>query len=262
MGSRILLTIIAALVIGVIQFVVGLSMNGGAILVCGAIMGLLAYGLWGLRGTPSYSSLDLYLPLLAAGIGIASGGILSRYIRLSGDSPPNGLGNSGLVDSGLVDSGMIEVWAVVLGVAVGGAVIAWRLRNRSTRCHICRRMLGSSREACPRCGNSVCLNCWNADSYRCAGCERSRTPLLSIEEEDWWDERLGDRQPAGRCVRCRREAKERDLRKCGNCPRAMCIQCWDMENGRCIGCNWVIPDLPRALEIYHLSHARIGEEDL
>ena len=220
-------------------------------------MGLLAYGLWGLRGTPSYSSLDLYLPLLAAGIGIASGGILSRYIRLSGGSPQSGLANSGLVDSG-----MIEVWAVVLGVAVGAAVVAWRLRNRATRCHICRKMLGSSREYCPRCGNSVCLNCWNADSYRCASCDRSRTPLLSIEEEEWWDERLGKRQSAGRCVRCRREAKERDLRKCGNCPRAMCIQCWDMENGRCIGCNWVIPDLPQALEIYHLSQARIGEEEL
>jgi len=257
MGSRILLTIISALIIGVIQFVVGLSMNGGAILVCGALMGLLAYGLWGLRGTPGYSPLDLYLPLLAAGIGIASGGLLSRYIRLSGDSP-----TAGLTNSGQVDSGMIEVWAVVLGAAVGGAVIVWRLRNRSARCHICRRMLGSSRESCPRCGNSVCLNCWNADSYRCASCERSRTPLLSIEEEEWWDERLGKRQSAGRCVRCRREAKERDLRKCGNCPRAMCIQCWDMENGRCIGCNWVIPDLPQALEIYHLSQARVGEEGL
>jgi hypothetical protein len=255
MGVRILLTIIVALVIGVIQFVVGLTMNGGAILVCGALMGLLAYGLWGLRGTPSYSSLDLYLPLLAAGIGIASGGILSRHIRLSKESPP-----SGLADSNLVDSGMIEVLAVALGVAVGGAVVAWRLRNRSARCHVCRRMLGSSRQSCPRCGNSVCLNCWNPDSYRCASCERSRTPLLSIEEEEWWSERLGDRQPAGRCVRCRREAKERDLRKCGKCPRAMCIQCWDMENGRCIGCNWVIPDLPQSLEIYHLSQARIGEE--
>src|SRR4029434_9490253 len=104
MASRILLTIISALVIGVIQFVVGLSMNGGAILVCGALMGLLAYGLWGLRGTPNYSSLDLYLPLLAAGIGIASGGILSRYVRLSNDPAPGGL----------ADSGMIEVWAVVL----------------------------------------------------------------------------------------------------------------------------------------------------
>src|SRR5262247_1068550 len=252
MGSRILLTIISALVIGVIQFVVGLSMNGGAILLCGALMGLLAFGLWGLRGTPSYSPLDLYLPLLAAGIGIASGGILSRSMRLPNDpatvSP--------------ADSAMIEVWSVVLGIAVGGAVIAWRLRNRAARCHICRRILGSSRQACPRCGFSVCLNCWNADSFRCASCERSRTPLLSIEEEEWWDERLGNRQSAGRCVRCRREAKERDLRKCGNCPRAMCIQCWDMENGRCIGCDWVIPDLPQALEIYHLSQAQIGEEGL
>jgi hypothetical protein len=247
MGSRILLTIIAALVIGVIQFVVGLSKNGGAILVCGSLMGLLAYGLWGLRGSTGYSSLDSYLPLCAAGIGIASGGILSRNLRLSS------------VPAGSADSGMIEVWSVVLGLVVGGAVIAWRLRNRAPRCHICRRILGSWQQDCPRCGNSVCLDCWNADSFRCAGCERSRTPLLSIEEEEWWEERLGNRQSVGRCVRCRREANERDLRKCGNCPRAMCTHCWDMENGRCIGCDWVIPHLPQALEIYHLSQARIEE---
>jgi hypothetical protein len=249
MGSRVLLTIIAALVIGVIQFVVGLTMNGGAILVCGGLMGLLAYGLWGLRGSTGYSSLDIYLPLGAAGIGIASGGTLSRYVRLTSDSVPAGPG----------DSGMIEIWAIVLGLAVGGAVIAWRLRNRASRCHICRRILGSSQQECPRCVNSVCLNCWNADSFRCAGCERSRTPLLSIEEEEWWEERLGNRQSVGRCVRCRREANQRDLRKCGNCPRAMCTHCWDMENGRCIGCDWVIPRLPQALEIYHLSQTRIEE---
>jgi hypothetical protein len=245
MGSRILLTIIATLVIGVIQFIVGLTINGGVILVCGAVMGLLAYGLWGLRGTSSSSSLDLYLPLAAAGIGIASGGILGRNIRLA----------SAQVSPG--DSGMIEIWAVVLGLVAGGAVIAWRLRNRAARCQICRRILGSVHEDCPRCGNSVCLNCWNADAYRCTGCDRSRTPLLSLEEEEWWHERLGDRQAVGRCVRCRRDAKERDLRKCGNCPRAMCIHCWDMENGRCIGCDWVIPHLPQALETYHLSHAKV-----
>src|SRR5262245_30816242 len=241
MGLRILLTIIVALVIGVIQFVVGLSTNGGAILVCGALMGLLAYGLWGLRGTTSYSSLDLYLPLIAAGIGIASGGILSRYKQLPGNHLPvgpsdSGLTDSGLTDSGLTDSGMIEVWAVVLGLAVGGAVVARRLRNRAARCHICRRMLGSSRQSCPRCGNATCLSCWNADSFRCASCERSRTPLLSIEEQEWWDERLGNRQPAGRCIRCRRESKERDLRKCGNCPRPMSIQSCDLANRRCIRC--------------------------
>jgi hypothetical protein len=257
MGSRIVLTIIAALIIGVIQFVVGLSMNGGAILVCGAMMGLLAYGLWGLRGTPSRLPVDLYLPLLAAGIGIASGAVLSREMRLS-----NGYPLVSPADSGPADSGLIEVWSIALGVAIGGAVIALRLRSRASRCHICRRMLGSERRSCPRCGYSVCFNCWNDDSFRCSGCERSGTPLLSIEEEEWWDERLGNRQPAGRCVRCRREAIERDLRKCGNCPRAMCVHCWDMENGRCIGCDWVIPHLPRPLEIYHSSHARIGKEGL
>jgi hypothetical protein len=83
-----------------------------------------------------------------------------------------------------------------------------------------------------------------------------------MEEEEWWGERLGNRQPAGRCIRCRREAKERDLRKCGNCPRAMCVHCWDMENGRCVGCDWVIPHLPKSLEIYHFAQSRIGEKGL
>ncbi|MBO0720298.1 MAG: hypothetical protein J2P41_05725 [Blastocatellia bacterium] len=245
MRSRILLTIIAAFVIGVIQFVVGLTTNGGAILVCGALMGLLAYGLWGLRGTSNTSPLDLYLPACAAVVGISAGGILSRNASLSSTTVS------------AEDTGMIEVWAVVLGLAAGGAVIAWRLRRRAARCHICRRILTGEQESCPRCGNSVCRNCWNADAYRCVDCNRSRTPLLAIEEVEWWTERLGDRQSIGRCVRCRHEAKERDLRKCGNCPRAMCVHCWDMENGRCIGCNWVIPDLPQALEIYHSAQARL-----
>ena len=260
MGSRILLTIIAALVIGLIQFVVGLTANGGAILVCGALMGLLSYALWEMRRAADKSPADLYLPLLATVIGIASGGMLSREMR-----SPNGFSTISPADSGY-----IEFWSILLGLVLAGGVIAWRLRKRAERCQVCRKplagsllapkLLGTTFQDCPRCGNSVCLNCWIADSFRCVVCERARTPLLSIEEDEWWSERLGNRQSVGRCVRCQRQANERDLRKCGNCPRAMCVHCWDMENGRCVGCDWVIPHLPRSLASYHAYHARMGEE--
>jgi hypothetical protein len=260
MGSRILLTIIAALVIGVIQFVVGLTANVGVILVCGAIMGLLSYGLWEMRRTPDDSSLDLYLPLCAAVIGITGGVLLSREMQSPNVSPT----------ISPADSGFIDVWAIPLGLVFAGGVVVWRLRNRAARCHVCRRplarnllapkLLGITFQDCPRCANSVCLNCWNADSFRCVVCERTRTPLLSIEEDEWWSERLGARQSVGRCVRCQRNAKERDLRKCGNCPRTMCVHCWDMENGRCIGCDWVIRGLPQSLMSCHASQAQVEEE--
>jgi hypothetical protein len=223
-------------------------------------MGLLSYGLWEMRRAPDDSPLDLYLPLLAAVIGITSGGMLSREMR-SPEVPTT---------ISPADDRLIEVWAILLGLVFAGAVVVWRLRNRAARCHICRRplarnllapkILGATFQDCPRCGCSVCLNCWNADSFRCVVCDRTRTPLLSIEEDEWWSERLGPRQSVGRCVRCQRDAKERDLRKCGNCPRAMCVHCWDMENGRCIGCDWVIQGLPQSLTNYHVSQARVGEE--
>ncbi|MCI0663933.1 MAG: hypothetical protein L0220_22990 [Acidobacteria bacterium] len=241
MKTRILTTIIAILIIGVIQYVVGLTGNGGVILVCGALMGLLPFGLWKLRGSQDDSLVDLFLPLCAAVFGIACGGLLSREMQSTSTEV----------------SWVIEFWAVLLGLVCGGTLIAWRVRKRADRCQICRTLLtrrtlrGRSHHVCPRCAFAVCTGCWNADSYRCLACERSRTPLLSMEEEDWWVDRLGERQSVGRCIRCRHSTEERDLRKCGNCPRAMCIDCWDMENGRCIGCDWVIPGLPESLALCH-----------
>jgi len=208
-------------------------------------MGLLSFGLWRLRGSPDDSLLDLFLPLGAAIIGIASGAMLSREMQSLDPAMST------------EESWVIELWAVFLGAVCGGALIVWRLRKRMARCQICRTLLahrtrrGRSHHVCPRCTYAVCAGCWNADSYRCLACERSRTPLLSIEEEEWWVDRLGERQSVGRCIRCLHSTEERDLRKCGNCPRAMCIDCWDMENGRCIGCGWVIPGLPESLALCH-----------
>jgi len=205
-------------------------------------MGVLSFGLWKLRGSPDESLLDLIFPFCAGVFGIAGGGLLSREMQSSTSSAV---------------SWEVELSAVLLGLLSGVALIAWRVRKRVARCQICRVVLtrrplrGRSHHICPRCDFSVCTGCWNADSYRCLACERLRTPLLSIEEEDWWIDRLGERQSVGRCIRCRHSTEERDLRKCGNCPRIMCIDCWDMENGRCIGCNWVIPGLPESLALCH-----------
>jgi hypothetical protein len=245
MKSRILTTIIAVLIIGVVQYVVGLTGNGGVIIVCGGLMGLLSFGIWELRGLADDSFLDLFLPLCAAVIGIATGSLLSVEMYSSNPS------------MNIAESWLIELWAVLLGTVCGVAFIAWRLRKRIGRCQICRTHLarrtiwGRSHHVCPRCAYAVCIGCWNADSYRCFACERSRTPLLAIEEEEWWTDRLGGRQSVGRCIRCRHSTEERDLRKCGNCPRTMCIDCWDMENGRCIGCDWIIPGLPESLALCH-----------
>src|SRR5262245_32858145 len=172
MKTRILTTIIAVLIIGVIQYVVGLTGNDGVILVCGALMGLLPFGLWKLHGSHDDSLVDLFLPLCAAALGIAGGGLLSREMQ---PAPPTSTDR------------VIEVWAVLLGLVCGGALIVWRVRKRATRCQICRTLLtrrtlrGRAHHNCPRCAFAVCTGCWNADSYRCLACERSRTPLLSME---------------------------------------------------------------------------------
>jgi hypothetical protein len=207
-------------------------------------MGLLSFGIWKLRESPNDSLIDLLLPLWAAMTGIALGGLLSVEVQALNPST----GTEGF---------WIVVWAVLLGGVCGGALIVWQIRKRSARCQICRSLLARSPlrartdHVCPRCDYAVCSGCWNADSFRCRACERSRTPLLSIEDERWWIDRLGERQIVGRCLRCRQGTEERDLRKCGNCPRVMCIDCWDMENGRCIGCDWVIPGLPESLALCH-----------
>jgi hypothetical protein len=245
MKTHILTTIIAILIIGVIQYVVGLTGNVGVILACGGLMAFLSFGLWRLRGSTNDSFLDLFLPLCAAVIGITCGNLLSMEMQSPNSS------------TGIAEPWVIELWAVLLGVFCGVAIIAWRLRKHLARCQICRthllrrKLRGSSHHICPRCAYAVCTRCWNADSYRCLACERSRTPLLSIEEEEWWIDRLGERQSVGRCIRCRHSAEERDLRKCGNCPRTRCVDCWDMENGRCIGCDWLIPGLPESLAFCH-----------
>src|SRR4029450_13535206 len=75
---------------------------------------------------------------------------------------------------------------------------------------------------------------------------RYQVPLFP-SQADWWFVRLGPRLAGGRCLRCKRDAGECDLRPCGQCPWAMCTQCWDLENGRCMRCHWRIPDLPESL---------------
>ena len=81
MRSRIISTVGIAVLVGVIQFIVGLKGNGAAILIFGALMGLVPYGIWKLRGIDTDSDWDLYLLACAAVTGIAIGSLGSWVIR-------------------------------------------------------------------------------------------------------------------------------------------------------------------------------------
>ncbi|HKX32890.1 MAG TPA: hypothetical protein VJ302_34730 [Blastocatellia bacterium] len=215
---------------------VGLNGNGPLILVFGGLLGLLPYGLWKLRGDDSGSSRDWYWPAAAAVIGIAGGG-LGGYLVRAADSPAEG---------GL-DSYWYNWLAVGLGAVVSGLLVYREHRGRAQRCDCCQQVLGHNPQPCPRNDHWVCAKCWRPELLRCIDCERLRTPLLALEEDEWWDERVGGRLSLGRCSRCNLTAEERDLRRCGGCTWPMCTDCWDQENGSCVRCSWIIPDLPEPL---------------
>src|SRR5262249_25282585 len=141
--------------------------------------------------------------------------------------------------------------------------ILLKRRRVVDQCHRCQRPLGRDRALCPRGGEHwVCAQCWLAERFRCKDCEEFRTPLLALNDEEWWTERLRNRLRAGSCYVCRRDASERDLRKCGHCTGAMCLRCWDLENGRCAKCSWVMPGLPEALARFNaeFEEARLDDD--
>src|SRR5262249_45856789 len=230
MALRIIYAIGAMLLVGVVHLLAGLNGGGGAILITGALLWSFPYALWKLLETSSYPELDLYLPGAAAIAGIGFGGLARCLIQ----SPA---------------LWVVDGSAVLLGALGSGITVRRALRQRAQPCRICRRHPRQGLNLCPRCDHPVCdrLSCWHAETYRCADCERLRRPLLSLEDDEWWDKRLGARVKDGKCSRCEKSARERDLRGCGRCTRATCARCWDMENGRCVCCGWVMPELPEAL---------------
>jgi len=137
-------------------------------------------------------------------------------------------------------------------VALGTAgMLAMVLRGRRGRCGLCNRRFGEDvRFRCPRCHLEVCdRECWDFDNLRCRLCQQNCVPVFSADPR-WWNEHLGPRLTQGRCQLCMSSPAEGDLRACPKCSRPQCRACWDIANGRCQHCRWVIPDLPPRLQVY------------
>lgn len=124
---------------------------------------------------------------------------------------------------------------------------------RLRRCGLCNRRLGRELVlSCPRCGLSVCDNCWVFESRRCRLCEQNKVPIFPPDAR-WWDRQFGPRTQHGRCQLCLVPAAETDLRACRKCGRPQCRDCWDAVNGQCSRCQWIIEDLPESLRPYVIA---------
>ena len=81
MWSRFFYVLGILIIVGVSHFLVGLTMNGVAILVAGGVECLMAYGLWKLVESFPQPHLDVYLPGIIAIAGIFLGGMLRWLIK-------------------------------------------------------------------------------------------------------------------------------------------------------------------------------------
>jgi hypothetical protein len=239
MWTRFLYLLGILIIVGVSHFLVGLVSNEAIVPIAGGIECLLAYGFWKLVESSARSFAEVYLPGIIAIAGIFLGGIFRSLIKPEG-----------------VYAWKYEAMAIFIAILVCWIITTRLSRKYSQGCQICKKALSNDYEQCPRCQHAVCRqrSCWNDDSYRCADCERIRTPWLSLEDDLWWTDRIGSRVSFGECFRCRKPASDLDLRKCGRCPRAMCTRCWDMENGLCVKCGWVMPNLPEPLQQWHQAN--------
>jgi hypothetical protein len=228
MGLRIICAAAAVILVGTFHLLAGLSGSSAIILTAGGLLSLLPYyGVWKFLESETHTDVDLYLPGVATVIGVTLGGVL-RWI------------------SGLSQSMLVDLFAAMLAAVSSGIIIAIRLREHRARCELCRHPLTHTSYLCVRCDRMICgrPGCWVAEYRRCSDCERYRVSLFP-RDECWWIQRVGPRIESGRCLKCERDAKEWDLRRCGQCPWPMCTQCWDLENGCCLRCRWTIPDLPK-----------------
>jgi hypothetical protein len=234
MGLRIICTAAAVLLVATCHLLAGLlaNLSGSSIpiLMAGGLLCLLPYyGLWQFLESKGHPNQDLYLPGVATVIGVTLGSV-PRWIF------------------GWSQSMLVDVLAVMLGIVSSGIIIAIRLQRRRARCEICRHRMTYSYYQCRRCDRMICdrPSCWVGDYHRCSDCDRHQVLLFQFNE-GWWLKRLGPRNESGRCLRCEKDARECDLRRCGRCPWSMCTRCWDLENGRCMRCLWPMPDLPQFL---------------
>lgn len=236
MGLRILCAIVTGVLVTLFQLLAYASANVGIVLLAAVVLTGLSYGLWSLVELDDRRWVDLFTPGCAATVGVSSGLLLAVAMGLAGLELSNG----------------ISVPAAVLTAAL---IIYFRIRNQTERCDICR--LPGGRFRCPRCPLVVCTRstCWTPKYYRCTTCHQYEVIVFPLEE-NWWRSRYGSRAKTGQCLKCLAGANEADLRECGQCHWTMCRRCWDFENGRCIKCGWITPDLPKTLTSFLVEEQR------
>jgi hypothetical protein len=148
--------------------------------------------------------------------------------------------------------------SLVIATVTGVALQALGFRRHAAVCVLCKRPAdGGAGFECPRCADRVCARptCWNARHARCTRCYEREIVIFPIADK-WWTQRLGPKVRQGECTSCGKEAREADLRECGQCHWPMCQRCWDYYNGTCRRCEWTIPDLPARLRPFVRAKSR------
>lgn len=136
-----------------------------------------------------------------------------------------------------------------IAFATAAGIYQFSRRGRSAICVLCKRPAADTGGFdCPRCADRVCARptCWNPRYFRCVRCHEREIVVFPIAEK-WWAARVGPRVREGECTSCGKDARETDLRECGQCHWPMCRRCWDYYNGSCRKCEWVLPDVPARL---------------
>ena len=138
---------------------------------------------------------------------------------------------------------------LALVLAPGCALLVYEVdKHTGSRCSLCsRRSDRSARFQCPRCGLLVCeKNCWSHEALRCKLCLENQVPVFDPDGR-WWDRQFGPRFAEGHCQLCMAPVANADLRTCRRCGRPQCRHCWDMSNGQCSRCGWIVEELPPRL---------------
>lgn len=184
----------------------------------------------------------ILLRFFQADFGPAPALLLAAGASLAGVAP-------GLVNRSADHLGMILVPAVALVTAGIFVLVQWGGQGRCALCN--RRLSGGTWFRCPRCGLRVCDDeCWDFSNIRCRLCQQNKVPLAIFADSRWLNDHLGEPLAKGRCQLCLASYSEADLRACGNCGRPQCRDCWDVTNGRCSHCGWLVDDLPAQLKVY------------
>jgi hypothetical protein len=151
-------------------------------------------------------------------------------------------------------AGRESLLTITPAALVGALGFARMFEQRRSVCAIGGERFAGQSLLCPRCQQVCCQHHWVAARMRCTNCEEQETPWLSMLNDSWWDERIGPTVRQGTCVSCNSTPQapnvfqvRRDMRECRKCGALQCRWCWDLNNGRCPKCSWVMPDLPANL---------------